>query len=139
MTVKFIGIADYYQGLTEGKIVASKCNKCDDVYLPPRPICSTCQARDMILKELRGEGRIIGHTTVAVPPSNMVDKGFSYDRRYVTAIVALDQGAIIAGLIDMTGSECDGEVIHVGMAVRAHFLVQPDRSQNEPVLVFRPM
>ena len=138
MTVRFIGITDYYEGLAEGKIVASKCNKCDDLYLPPRPICSTCQARDMILKELRGEGSIIGHTTVAVPPSNMIAKGFSCDRWYVTAIVALEQGPIIAGLIDMIGSECADEVIHVGMAVRAHFMVQSDRSQNEPVVVFRP-
>ena len=134
MTAQSFGVAAYHEGLARRRLVASRCSQCDALYLPPRPICSACQAQDMASEELRGEGTVIGYTVIAVAPSGMAAKGFGSDNPYVTAIVALKEGPTIAGRIETAAAED----VHVGMAVRADFLEEPAGQERRLTLVFRP-
>ena len=53
-------ISTYKQNISEGKLVAGRCEKCDVLYLPPRPVCPQCHGTDMGWQELSGKGKVVG-------------------------------------------------------------------------------
>jgi uncharacterized OB-fold protein len=138
MNAKTFGVAAYHEGLAQRRLVASRCTHCDALYLPPRPICSACQAQDMEWAELRGEGTVIGFTNVAIAPSVMAAKGYGRDTPYVTAIVALKEGPTVAARIEAADAGGAGQDVRVGMPVRADFLKEPDGKDRRHTLVFKP-
>ena len=85
-------ISTYKQNISEGKLVAGRCEKCDVLYLPPRPVCPQCHGTDMGWQELSGKGKVVGYTSITIVPTGMAAKGYGRDKPYWSAVVQTEEG-----------------------------------------------
>jgi hypothetical protein len=67
-------IADFITYLEEGKVMATKCKKCQGIYFPPKIDCPKCLLGDMEWKEIKGNGELISYTVVQYGPTGFEDK-----------------------------------------------------------------
>jgi len=99
----------FWQGLKEGKIYATKCQKCGKLHFPPVADCGDCGSSNLKWTELDGEGEIETFTQVIVKPAS-----FSKESDYIVAIARLKEG--VRALAWLVGVE--REDVQVGMKVR---------------------
>ena len=99
----------FWQGLKEGKIYATKCQKCGKLHFPPVADCGDCGSSNLKWTELDGEGEIETFTQVVVKPAS-----FSKEADYIVAIARLREG--VRALAWLVGVE--KEDVQVGMKVR---------------------
>ena len=99
----------FWDGLKEGKIYATECEKCGRLHFPPVVDCGDCGSSDVKWKELDGEGEIETFTQVVVKPPS-----FSGESSYIVAIARLKEG--VKALAWLIGVE--REDVKVGMKVR---------------------
>jgi uncharacterized OB-fold protein len=107
----------FWQGLKEGKIYATKCQKCGKLHFPPVADCGDCGSSNMKWTELEGEGEIETFTQVVVKPAS-----FSNESDYIVAIARLKEG--VRALAWLVGVE--REDVQVGMKVRLMARVTSD-------------
>jgi len=77
----------FWEGLKQGKILATKCKKCGKLYFPPVADCSNCLTSDMEWVELSNEATIETFTHVVVRPTT-----FQHEKPYTVAIGRLKKG-----------------------------------------------
>jgi uncharacterized OB-fold protein len=99
----------FWEGLKEGKIYATKCQKCGKLHFPPVADCGDCGSSNAKWMELEGEGEIETFTQVVVKPAS-----FSKESDYIVAIARLKEG--VRALAWLIGVEREG--VKVGMKVR---------------------
>jgi uncharacterized OB-fold protein len=99
----------FWQGLKEGKIYATKCQKCGKLHFPPVSDCGECGSSNLKWTELDGEGEIETFTQIVVKPAS-----FSEESDYIVAIARLREG--VRALAWLVGVEREG--VQVGMKVR---------------------
>ncbi len=99
----------FWKGLKEGKIYATKCQKCEKLHFPPVADCGDCGSSNLKWTELDGKGTIETFTQVVVKPAS-----FSKEADYIVAIAQLKEG--VRALAWLTGVE--REDVQVGMKVR---------------------
>jgi uncharacterized OB-fold protein len=99
----------FWQGLKEGKIYATKCQKCGKLHFPPVADCGDCGSSNLKWTELDGEGEIETFTQIVVKPAS-----FSKESDYIVAIARLREG--VRALAWLVGVE--REDVQVGMRVR---------------------
>jgi uncharacterized OB-fold protein len=99
----------FWQGLKEGKIYATKCQKCGKLHFPPVADCGNCGSSNLKWTELDGEGEIETFTQVVVKPAS-----FLKESDYIVAIARLKEG--VRALAWLVGVE--REDVQVGMKVR---------------------
>ena len=87
-------------------IIGTKC-ECGQLYFPPRAVCE-CGHSDLKPVIFSGRGEIVSHTEIHIGPA-----GFE-DTPYNVALIRLDEGPVISGLI------VDSK-IEIGQNVRAVF------------------
>lgn len=109
-SVEPFGIESFYKFVGEGKLMAAKCNKCGEVMLPPRPVCSKCFGKDMSWIEVKPEGKLLTYTVIHVAP-----KQFEAQVPYAVGIVKLEDGPQLLGMI--RGIEPDKLKIGMTLAV----------------------
>jgi len=120
--------ASFYQFLAEKKLMASRCRKCQALYLPPHAVCSRCHASDMEWVEVKGDGKLAAFTSVCVGPSFTLDEGYSRSKPYVVGVVQLDEGPKVSGrVLGLDAGKPDE--IKVGTPVTVEFLEQ-DEGKN---------
>lgn len=56
--------AGFFEALSEDRLVGGRCQDCDAVLLPPRPICNECGGSDVVAEDLPKEGTIVSHTNI---------------------------------------------------------------------------
>lgn len=83
-------IQEFFEGLREGKLLATKCKKCGELYFPPQKDCPTCMDSEMEWVELKKEGVLETLTVIFVRPPS-----FSAYDPYTVAIAKLDDGVKI--------------------------------------------
>ena len=99
----------FWEGLKEGKIYATKCEKCGKLHFPPVADCGECGSSNMKWVELDGEGEIETFTQVVVKPAS-----FSKESSYIVAIARLNEGVkALAWLIDVKRED-----VKAGMKVK---------------------
>ena len=137
---RIFGVAAYREGLAEHRLMASACNACGELHLPPRPICSACHAQDMAWHEIEGQGTVIGLTSITIAPAAMAERGYGRDNRYVTAVVTLKEGPSVAARIEIEGGEGQdtASAVDVGTPVKPHFVEETVGEKTSTTLVFRP-
>jgi uncharacterized protein len=64
---KVAPFADY---LTQGRIMATRCNKCNREYYPPQSDCSQCLSQEMDWFECPTEGKLVSFTQIMVLPEH---------------------------------------------------------------------
>lgn len=83
----------FYEALKEGKLLGLKCIECGGYTAPPKITCSECGSMNMIIKELKGEGKIKTYTVIRIAP-----KGFRPP--YIVAMVELEEGPWLMGNLE---------------------------------------
>jgi len=94
-----VNSASFYEFIAEKKLMASRCSKCQALYLPPHPICIKCHGNEMEWVEMKGKGKLATFTAVAVGQSRTIEEGYSRDNPYLVGIVELDEGPKVSGRI----------------------------------------
>ncbi|MEJ2272904.1 MAG: Zn-ribbon domain-containing OB-fold protein [Candidatus Bathyarchaeota archaeon] len=108
----------FWNGLKEGKVYATKCQKCGRLNFPPVADCGSCGSSKANWIELNGEGEIITFTEVHVKPAS-----FCNESNYIITIAKLKEGVNV--LAWLTGIK--REKVKVGMKVKLVTKVFPDK------------
>ena len=117
----------FWDGLKEGKVYATKCKKCGKATFPPVSDCSDCLSSEMEWFELKGEAEIEAFTHIIIRPSS-----FQQEKPYTVVIGRLNDGIKI--LTWLKGSKLSA--VRVGM--KAKLVVKPN-SEGEPIYMFVPI
>jgi len=80
-------IYKFYEGLAQGKVYATKCKRCGNLYFPPKADCSSCMSSSMSYVRLSKKARLEAYTIVSVKPPS-----FARVDDYIVAIGRLDEG-----------------------------------------------
>lgn len=128
--------ASFYQFLGEKKLVASKCKKCGALYLPPKPMCTSCYSDEMEWAEMKGKGKLAAFTTIAVASTLMIEEGYGRDNPYCTGVVELEEGPKISARI-LGVDPKKPEEIKVGTPLTVEFLERGEGEQKKTFLAFR--
>ena len=99
----------FWEGLNEGKVYGTTCQKCGKLHFPPVADCGECGQSDMKWTELDGVGEIVTFTQVFVKPAS-----FSEEPDYIVAIAQLKEG--VKALAWLTGIKI--EDVQIGMKVK---------------------
>ena len=99
----------FWEGLKEGKVYATTCQKCGKLHFPPVADCGDCGSSEVEWTKLDGEGELVTFTEVFVKPAS-----FSKEPSYIVAIARLKEG--VKALAWLTGVE--REDVNVGMKVK---------------------
>lgn len=110
--------AKFWKGLEEGKVYATKCQKCGKIHFPPVADCGLCGSSKVSWMELNGDGEIITFTKIHVKPAS-----FSNELDYIVSIAKLKEGVNV--LAWLTGIEI--EKVKIGTKVKLVAKVFPDK------------
>ncbi|MEM3464001.1 MAG: Zn-ribbon domain-containing OB-fold protein [Candidatus Bathyarchaeia archaeon] len=88
-------IRKFFDGLTEGKIYATQCEKCGEKFFPPRADCPKCLDSTIKWVPLNCEGELITHTIVYIKPPS-----FSHYKDYAIGIARLNDGLKVLAWIN---------------------------------------
>jgi hypothetical protein len=90
--------ADY---LLKGKLMGTRCKKCNEIYFPPRADCLKCMNNSIEWVEFSGKGVLHSFTKIYAAP-----KGFEDIAPYKLGIVDLKEGGrLIAWVKDIPDNE----------------------------------
>ena len=130
--------AAFHNFLAQHKLMGSRCQRCKELFVPPRAVCSQCHGDDMAWEELSGKGKIAGYTSISVAPSFMVRQGFGRDKPYLTGVVQLAEGPSISGRLE--GLDADNpESVAIGTPVSAVYLDHEEGDEKRTMLAFQPV
>jgi len=123
-------IAQYQQGLSEGKFLGLHCESCGAYTFPPQGVCRSCGGLKLIQTEIKGEGTICTFTVIRVAAEGI-------QAPYILAMVELVQGSWVIGRV--LGLEADQATIDlIGKKVRlgAQPLKDPVSNVDQYILTF---
>ena len=128
--------ASFNAFLNEKKLMASRCAKCNAVYLPPRPLCTSCYGADMEWTELKGRGKLTAYTVIAVGPTFMAEEGYDREHHYCSGIVQMEEGpSISARVLEVDVKHPDA--IKIGTPLEVCFLSRGEGESKKTFLAFR--
>jgi hypothetical protein len=93
-------IEQFYQFLSQDKLMAGKCQNCGKIHLPPRPMCDNCFSQRFAWVEISGKGRLLTYTIIHIAP-----KQFQELTPYPVGIVQLENGLKLPGMISGVSEE----------------------------------
>jgi len=108
-TIAISKIREFFDGLEEGRILATRCKHCGKLYFPPQADCPNCRKDDMEWVELSGEAELETYTIIKAKP-----KTFAHYEDYVLAIGKLKEGIKVLAWLRIK----DQKEIRVGMKMR---------------------
>lgn len=133
--------AAFSRFLNDRQLVGTRCQDCEQLYLPPRAICPNCHSSRMEWHRFSGQGELAAFTAVYIGPARMNAAGYSREKPYLTGIVRLVEGPMISARLIGLPAEQPAE-IRVGTALRAAFIHEGTTGQAdseiETVLAFEP-
>jgi hypothetical protein len=127
----------YNQYLNEEKLMGSRCRKCGRRFVPPRPLCVTCFDTDLEWVQMKGEGRLVAFTCIAIAPPFMMAQGYGRRHPYVSGVVELTEGGRVDARIEGVDPSRP-ESIKVGMPLRVAFIHRQGGEVPETYLAFEP-
>lgn len=105
-------IEQFYKFIGERKLMGAKCNKCGNIFVPPRPICPKCLSEDLSWVQLGNRGKLLTYTVIHVAPEK-----FQNMAPYAFGIVELRDGVRLPGIIQGVKHED----LMVGMELEVDF------------------
>ena len=128
----------YERFLSEEKLMGSKCQKCDALFVPPRSICIKCHGTEMKWAEMKGRGKLTAFTCIAIGPPLMIKEGYNRQYPYVSGVVELEEGVrVVARIEGVDGSK--PETIKIGTPLQVEFLHRDDANTAKTFLAFKPL
>ncbi len=127
--------ATFHAFLDDHKLMASRCQQCDGLFVPPRPLCPSCFSKDLTWEALSGAGELAAFTAVAIGPTAMVSAGYDRKHPYVSGIVKLAEGPMVsAQILGLDGTKPDAAAI--GTPLTVAFITRGEGDSAETVLAF---
>ena len=123
--------------LNEEKLMGVKCKKCGTVFAPARPICPKCKGQEMEWVPMRGTGKLIAYTCIAVGPPMMIQEGYDRNNPYCSGVVQLDEGPKVCARIEGVNPK-EPETIRVGTPLKVKFLHRGEAENQKTYLAFEP-
>ncbi|MEM4911220.1 MAG: Zn-ribbon domain-containing OB-fold protein [Metallosphaera sp.] len=115
-------IYKFFEKMTEGKVMATKCPKCGQVFFPPQDDCPSCRISNLDWVEIQGEGEVITYTVISVKPPS-----FSHYSDYVVGIASF-KGTSVTAWIDGPKDK-----LRVGAKVR----LEVERREEEGYITYK--
>jgi len=112
MTADPFTIDQFYKYITQGKLMAGKCQRCGKIHLPPRPLCDNCFHQEFTWLEIAGKGKLLTYTVIHVAPQQ-----FQAMAPYAVGIVQLENGLKLPGMI----TDVTQEQLQIGMDLTIDF------------------
>ncbi|MEM2434527.1 MAG: Zn-ribbon domain-containing OB-fold protein [Candidatus Bathyarchaeia archaeon] len=123
-------IEQFYKFVSERKIMGVKCEKCEKIFVPPRPLCPNCLSTNLKWIQLKGRGKLLTYTVIHVAPER-----FQHLAPYALGIVELEEGVRLPGIIQGVKPED----IKIGMSLEVDFNTDvPSTWPQWPKYFFRP-
>ncbi|CAH0991934.1 hypothetical protein SIN8267_02049 [Sinobacterium norvegicum] len=98
----------WWKACDEGKVLIQRCQSCDTLRHPPRPMCGECQSIEWDSIESTLDGEIFSFTTLHYP------KIPGYDYPNTVGVISLSEGTrLVANIVDI-----DYEKVKIGMKVK---------------------
>jgi len=98
----------WWDACDEGKVLIQRCEDCQTLRHPPRPMCGECQSMAWDSIESSLDGEILSHTELHHPKI----PGYQYP--LVCAVVKLGEGTnLVANVVG-----CEPADVHIGMRVK---------------------
>ena len=127
MNNKIMKVVDEYEkSINDGIIVGTKCDECNEIFVPPRPICLLCGITMKTFEKIETEGKILTWTIIHIAPPTHLEKV-----PYTLAIVELKNGQKLTGILN----ETNNEKINFGDKVFASFDLLLVQSHTELMVV----
>jgi uncharacterized OB-fold protein len=99
----------FFEGLSEGKVLATRCKKTGKIYFPPQVDCPDAPDSEVEWVELHKEGELLTYTIINTKPYS-----FGHYPDYTVGIARLTNGVQILAWV----RETDPKKLRVGMKVR---------------------
>ena len=109
--------ADFVTYLEQGKVMATKCQKCGAAYFPPKMDCPKCMDSDVEWLEIKADGKLATYTVVNYGPT-----GFEDDAPYILAIAEFGGNRILGRL----SRDISQDNIKLGMPLKVTAIKLPD-------------
>ncbi|MFX1325669.1 MAG: Zn-ribbon domain-containing OB-fold protein [Promethearchaeota archaeon] len=119
------------------KLMGSKCQKCDEIYVPPRKLCTKCNSTDLKWVEMSGNGKIAACSSISVGTTFMVNKGYSMKKPYCFSVIELEEGPMISGQL-IGVDETKPETILIGTPVKLSFIETELKGETRIDIGFEP-
>jgi len=127
----------YERFISEDKLMGSRCRRCGTLSVPPRSICIKCYGSEMEWVEVKGEGKLIAFTCIAIGPPSMIKEGYDRKHPYVSGVVELEEGMrVVARIEGVDGSK--PETIKIGTPLQVEFLHRGEGEKSTTFLAFKP-
>ncbi|MBL7205325.1 MAG: Zn-ribbon domain-containing OB-fold protein [Desulfobacteraceae bacterium] len=123
--------------LNEEKLMGSRCEGCDTVFVPPRSVCTTCYQPKMQWVEMKGKGKLAAFTCITIAPPFMIEQGYNRKNPYCSGVVELEEGGRVDARIEGVDAG-KPEDIKVGMPLKVKFLHRIEGEKKETYLAFEP-
>lgn len=128
----------YQRFLNQGRLMASRCRRDNELHVPPRAVCAQGHGDAMEWVELSGRGRLAAFSIIHLGTSAMSAEGYDREHPYCAAIIQLEEGPRVSALL--LGVEAlRPETIPIGMAVAVVFPEQGEGDGRQARLAFRPV
>ncbi len=124
--------------LNEEKLMGSRCEECDAVFVPPRSVCITCYKTSMQWVEMKGIGKLVAFTCITIAPPFMIEQGYNRKNPYCSGVVELEEGGRVDARIEGVDAG-NPEAINVGMPLKVKFLHRGEGDNMETYLAFEPV
>jgi uncharacterized OB-fold protein len=130
--------ASFQNYLDQHKLMGVRCQSCNTLFLPPRPMCANCHSDDMSWEEVSHEGELSAFTIIHIAPTAMIEAGYGRDNPYCSGIVKLNQGPSISAQI-LGVDVSHPELIKIGTLLKVKFLERGEEEQKKTFLAFQVM
>ena len=102
-------IRKFFEGLSEGKILATRCKKTNKIFFPPQVDCPDDPNDEVEWIELPKEGELVTYTVINTKPYS-----FGHYDDYIVGIAKLTNGVQVLAWV----REKDPKKLRVGMKVK---------------------
>ncbi|MBC7810319.1 MAG: Zn-ribbon domain-containing OB-fold protein [Burkholderiales bacterium] len=114
----------FFVELENSRFMATRCETCEGVYAPPRPLCPQC-LRVTQWVELPGTGTVETYSVLHFSPGSNADVE-ALKTPYILAYVLLDGSSTLFPHI----LDAPPDIVQIGMRVRVHYV---DRTVFHPL------
>ncbi|UCG65181.1 MAG: Zn-ribbon domain-containing OB-fold protein [Deltaproteobacteria bacterium] len=101
--------ADFVTYLEQGKVMATRCKKCETMYFPPQVDCPKCLSNAMEWSQVKGRGKLLTYGVVNYGPLGFEDKA-----PYTLAVAEFEKGIKVFATLSKDIKE---DEIAVGMVL----------------------
>ena len=130
-----VAMSKFLEGLKEGKIVGSTCNKCGRTMVPPRAFCEECFKPADRYVYVKDTGTI---NTYSV--SHVASDASHIEKPILVAVIDIDGASKGMGILHLLGEIDDWKEIKFGMKVQAVWKPAEERSGSiTDIKYFKPI